>query len=170
MQQPEDHILPVYTSVVRLKSYGKGDDTHICRSRRPHLFVLLVDALEVFTTADAGSMYDESMNSLVSMPYNTDTSVSLIHRKQGPFANLPRPNLFRKKQNNTQRATTATATIREEDSSTHRPQEYPEELVEGQVFRLGVALNQVISVHVLPTNQNVLRYSTNRIDLVRRVL
>ena len=56
--QPQDDILPLYTGVVRLKSYGKGEDVHVCRNRRSHLLVLTPDAIQLFTTSDAGMEED----------------------------------------------------------------------------------------------------------------
>ena len=48
-------IYALKTAIVRLKSYGKGEETHVCRNKRPHLLVLSPEALQLFTTNDAGA-------------------------------------------------------------------------------------------------------------------
>lgn len=168
--QPVDDILPLYTGVVRLKSYGKGEDVHVCRSRRSHLVVLTPDAIQLFTTSDAG-IEEEQMTPALSAR-SSSKSLSMVTSRRG---NLPRISLrhllSHSAQENAQEGNTnaagTTATIAPPPSVHHVPSsgsllEDPEDLAEGQVFRLGVALNQVIAVEIVKESRLIVFYQPNR--------
>ena len=154
--QLADDIFPVLTSVVKLKSYGKGEEVHVCRrSKRPHLFVLTPDVIQVFTTADADDITSSSSSSSTTphqqLAHEPSLLSNLIHRKQKPAAAA---------------ATTAPppppAALIAATSSTSLSPEDPEELAEGQIFRLGVSLNQVLGVDIVKDVRVKVYYQPNR--------
>jgi hypothetical protein len=164
-QNPE--ILPLCTGVVRLKSYGKGDDVHKCRNTRPHLFVLTPDAIQVFTTADADEPIEDAPKSVILK--TRDRTVSMLHPTKGPLAGISLKNVFSHKHSpsigDDDPANSGLDLIDEYDSLRNAKSGYaedPEDLSEGQVFRLGVALSQIVQVEVQKDVRVKVFYQPNR--------
>lgn len=156
----DDDIRPVYTSVVRLKSYGKGEDVHYCKNKRPHLMVLTPDAVQLFTTLDAGPAYPEergAMNqaALGALSSRAQYAMSLVTRSKPSYtssgesvAGAPSSVTLQQPTNN--------------GSGSGGTGDDPEDLSEGQVFRLGVALSQILAVQVVKENRVRVLYQPNR--------
>lgn len=142
----EDDIRPVYTAVVRLKSYGKGEDVHVCKNKRPHLMVLTPDTLQLFTTADAGPAYSDDSMSQAAM--GAWPSLGFVPRSKPS-------------------ATSGDSLGGTPSATSLGPQSVlsgddPEDLNEGQVFRLGVALSQILAVQNIKGNRVRVLYQPNR--------
>lgn len=153
MPLADDGVRPLHTSVVRLKSYGRGDDAHICKGKRPHLLFLTPDALQLFTTADAGPIDGDPF---MSGDTGSGSSRGIPH----PF-NLR--NITKKLVGNDEaRPPTEAPKAKLAKTSSASELEDDEDLAEGQVFRLGVALNQLINLEVYKENQLIVWYQPNR--------
>jgi CRAL/TRIO domain len=168
---PNPEILPLCTAVVRLKSYGKGEENvHKCRNTRPHLFVLTPDAIQVFTTADAEGPIEDSAPKSVMLKAK-DRTVSMLHPTQGPLAGLSLKNVLghrRSPSTGDDMITGGASSFEylEENNSLRNVQsgygEDPEDLSEGQVFRLGVALSQIVGVEIQKDVRIKVYYQPNR--------
>ncbi|KAL4539619.1 hypothetical protein Ndes2437B_g02017 [Nannochloris sp. 'desiccata'] len=165
-QTPE--ILPLCTGVVRLKSYGKGDDVHKCRNTRPHLFVLTPDAIQVFTTADADGPIEDTPKSVILKA--KERTVSMLHPTKGPLAGVSLKNVLGHKRSpsaiDDDSAGSGGVDLLEESDSLRNARsgyaEDPEDLSEGQVFRLGVALSQIVGVEIQKEVRIKVFYQPNR--------
>ena len=164
--QPQDDILPLYTGVVRLKSYGKGEDVHVCRNRRSHLLVLTPDAIQLFTTSDAG-MEEDLQPALAPKP--SLKSVSMVTSGRANVSRMslrhllahPRKDIAEEGETSNGNSPTATALASASHSSSSLLDD-TDELAEGQVFRLGVALNQVVAVEIVKESRLKVFYQPNR--------
>jgi len=162
-QIPE--ILPLSTGVVRLKSYGKGDEVHKCRKTRPHLFVLTPDAIQVFTTADADGPIEDAPKSV--MLKARERTVSMLHPTKGPLAGISLKGVLSHKRSPSigDDESSGLNFLDENESLRNSKSGYvedPEDLSEGQVFRLGVALSQIVGVEIQKEVRVKVFYQPNR--------
>lgn len=154
----DDDIRPVYTSVVRLKSYGKGEDVHYCKNKRSHLMVLTPDAVQLFTTLDAGPAYTEekgAMNqaALGALSNRAQYAMSLVTRSKPSASNSSGESVS---------GAPSSASLQQTATGSGGTGDDPEDLSEGQVFRLGVALSQILAVQVVKENRVRILYQPNR--------
>ena len=158
----DDGIRPLAISVVSLRSHGKGpEDVKSQKSRRPHLFVLFPDAIQLFTTSDAGEDLLEGTNGTMA---DQDGGGA-----RAVFSKLARKPVFLSR-NATRARTSSTKQVSrvESDNSlnaaseSNLEEEDSADLEPGQVFRLYVTLAQLLSIEVVKGNRLLIWYQPNK--------
>lgn len=155
----EDTLRPLSTSVVFLKSYGKGpDDVHTCKSKRPHLMVLFPDVIQLFTTSDAGE--ELSMESSMDLVEKPATVLALGAKNQWfsrksrtSGGNFMKERKFHHLNGSNSMWSNDSGISQEEDVTDLKP---------GQVFRLNVAISQILSVDIVKGKRLKIWYQPNR--------
>jgi hypothetical protein len=145
-----DGLRALRSAVVRLKSYGRGEDTHVCKNKRPHLLVLTPDALQLFTSDDAAeeAAAGGGKPAAGARAYGgLGKLVSVRARGESPMG---------------REATGAAAPAAAVAGAAAPTGGDAEDLQEGQVFRLGVALGQILSVQVVKDCRLLVTYTPNR--------
>ena len=143
-----------------LKCYGKGEnDIHVCRKRRAHLLLLAPDNLSVYTSSDAGNA-ESSLTAASKKLLSLKNSMRFMQRlKSKGLSHENASNEFGlQKMRKSESTSSLMNRVSEEDSSSDEE----DELLEGQIFRIGVSLNQILCVEIHNGSEMVVFYQPNK--------
>lgn len=150
---------PLRSAIVALKCYGKGqNDIHACRKRRAHLLLLTPDNLSVYTSSDAGtaeSSLTAASRKLLSLKHSNRFMQRL--KSKGLSDENMSSEFGLQKMRKSESTSSLMNRASEEDSSDEE-----DELLEGQIFRIGVSLNQILSVEIHNGSEMVVFYQPNK--------
>ncbi len=147
------------SAVVKLVSYGRTQRPRTSRKRIPYLMLLAPDRLVLYSAAEG--KHDDVME---------------IHRDISGFG-VEETEGTKVKQTASKKVISLTASTEFDSSITpfsvskdcksdseEEEEEEEEELIDGQEFRMGVSMNQIIDVHVVNENDMCVVYHPNKVS------